>query len=82
MRLLSTLLYTEVFDIYSATDFQEINHGISKELTRLNMSWNALVIKADEWQTDLDEILPVSSIDSLQDSVSVVPKVNSRNVKR
>jgi len=40
-------------------DFQELNRGIRREITRLSEHWEILLRNAEEWHKQLDEMLPV-----------------------
>ena len=44
----------------NASDFQELNRGIRREVSRLSERWSGLQTRAEEWQRQLDEMLPVS----------------------
>ena len=46
---------------FLATDFQELNRGIRREVGRLSERWAILLARAEDWQRQLDEMLPVSS---------------------
>lgn len=45
-----------------ANDFQELNRGIRREVSRLSEHWIVLLRKAEEWHKQLDEMLPVRTI--------------------
>jgi hypothetical protein len=43
----------------NASDFHELNRGIRREVGRLSERWTILLTRAEEWQRQLDEMLPV-----------------------
>jgi hypothetical protein len=38
---------------------QELNRGIRREVSRLSERWAILLVRAEDWQRQLDEMLPV-----------------------
>ena len=48
---------------YSASDLQELNQGIRREVKRLTEHWTVLLAQAEDWHRQLDEMLPVSRND-------------------
>jgi regulator of replication initiation timing len=57
-------------DAPSDTNFNEINRGIRREVTRLSERWNSLITQSDRWQHRLDDILP--KVHTFQKSVEAV----------
>ena len=43
----------------AVTDMAELNKGIRREVTRLSERWSALLVHANQWQSKLDDMLPV-----------------------